>query len=1035
MSSRFGDRLRLLALSVAFTVVSAAVMAQAKAQKQFVTGEWMVLVSHGTPASTVADIASKVNAVAVQSFPSIDPAGSKDCYLFRATAATTDADTVAKVATLKSDARVFSASHNKLYYKDGFKQGSGTATYTPNDPRFNEQWDKQVMHTPAAWTLSKGSANVAVCVIDTGVDIDHPEFQGRLLAGFDVTGTTVTNDPRPTTGNDHGTHVAGIIMANGDNGTGIAGVSFQNSKLVAIKTGTDSGGFTTAALVAAFTQVQLVQKANPGYRYVINASLGSNVPTGYDFSADPWALSILSTVKLDIVCCFAAGNDGASGNAEHFPADMAPVDPRILCIASCGPNLEHSFFSSFHSYTTVTGPGGDDPSGANNALQILSTFPIIDGSYSYEQGTSMATPNVAGVVALLLGVPSVSASQIKGLLSTTAQHVAGYAVPSPEFGAGVVDAYAALALVSTSVTINTPSGTGGKVASSGSTPLPVETLKPTISIHVANVLQENVTVTLDNTTYSAPNGTLTPMFAIQNVTGTVKDSNGNLVPSNYDVSIAGVALSPGTHTVTVVGSKKVAGSPDITDTDTRTFQITPHNVGQGKTFVSFPYLDVNSGISSQPVDVLGTGFTLARWNPVTMAYDYYSATGGKSPNASFTPSYGMAHADGSNVPLQQIGLGYFSSTDSIKPVLTNGAQVGSKTIVIPLKGNGGTGFVSWNMVGDPFAFDVPFASCLVDTATGRITIQDAVNQGLILPTIYSYDSNSGYTFLSLPDGALKAWSGHWLGVTSSSDIALVVPPNYVSRGLKTSTTPIDGWSVNLTATVKGIRDLNTVIGTSTKATNGFNQLSVPKPPMVGNYVSIAVNHNDWANKSGLFSRDIRLPSTSNTWKVVVSTDQANSDVNVGWSTAKLNKAVRMTITDDATNQVYDMRTRTGLTFNSGSDATTRSFTITSSTAMSQPIHIANVIVRSASTRSTGVQNIGFHLSADATYDVKILNSAGSSISKVATRSVGAGDVQLNWNGKDGNGTNVAAGTYLVQIKAVGLSGDSVTVVYPFAVIR
>src|ERR1041384_3131793 len=108
------------------------------------------------------------------------------------------------------------------------------------------------------------------------------------------------------------------------------------------------------------------------------------------------------------------------------------------------------------------------------------------------------------------------------------------------------------------------------------------------------------------------------------------------------------------------------------------------------------------------------------------------------------------------------------------------------------------------MVGDPFNFDVPFNSLLVDTPQGRMTIASAVDRGLILPNIYSYDGSNGYTFRTLPDGALKAWQGHGIGGLTTSSIALVVPPVRATRGVSnvSRSTLGDGWTVKLAASLK-----------------------------------------------------------------------------------------------------------------------------------------------------------------------------------------------------------------------------------------
>jgi flagellar hook assembly protein FlgD len=124
-----------------------------------------------------------------------------------------------------------------------------------------------------------------------------------------------------------------------------------------------------------------------------------------------------------------------------------------------------------------------------------------------------------------------------------------------------------------------------------------------------------------------------------------------------------------------------------------------------------------------------------------------------------------------------------------------------------------------------------------------------------------------------------------------------------------------------------------------------------------------------------------------------------------------------------------------MTFSSGSSAASRKLLITATpTSGTPPLRITNVAVRGGS-RASGGTNIGFSMSADATYEVRVLSSTGSAVSTISSRAAGAGDVTAFWNGKDAAGRNVAAGNYLVQIRATTTDGESVKVIYPFYVVR
>lgn len=1044
------------------------------AQKQrptSVVGEMIITVPHGTLPADVQVLAGKVNAVIVKNYGAIDFDKTVDAYYLRIPNGATPASTTQAIAALKADPLVRYAGPNRLRYP----LQTGTTTSIPNDPRFPEQWDKTLLRLPEAWTLEKGKSSVVIAVIDSGVDIDHPEFQGRVLPGIDSFRNT--QDPRDKLVNGHGTHVAGIAMAQGDNGIGIAGVAQQNVKLLPIAALNDDAAnpsFPTASMLTAFQFVLTQRNAMASSQFVLNLSLGGRTASDTPDLTDPENMAILNLAKNNVLITIGAGNDFNDGNPSFSPANMASAHPNIICVTACGKQGEHATYSEARPYTTVTAPGGNDPTFVTPALQILSTFPLAynsavypvgTGGYGTDQGTSMAAPQVAGVAALLLSIPGVSAGSVKDILTSTARRGTGV-VPSPEFGYGIVDAYAALLKVAVAVTIQTPDGTGGKASGNGRVPDPIETLRPVIRIQVSQITPDNLSISIDGgpairqgTTVEAadPFSTANGVFyVIENVRATVKDTNGNDVPATYEAVIRNADLAPGQHTITVVGIQPgTGGAVNRTVTDTRKFTITPHLIPAGRSMISFPYYqfqDTRGQVATDrhvtvnaitPETYLGTDFRLARWLPDQERYVFYSSFGPKDAESGFVTPSTITRQDGDPASLLYakfpLGLGFWSDTASAKPVLTRGQPLTDRPFIIPLKGNGSgdTRFISWNMIGDPFPFDVPFNALLVDTPEGRLSIQQAADKGYILPNIYSYDGDSGYTFRSLPDGAIRAWTGHWVGVTSRVDINLVVPPLQSSRAASVATRAVtgtgkDGWSLKLSAHTRDLHDTYNFIGVASRAVDTFDLKDVAKPPMVSPYVSLGVSHSDWGNKSGLYAQDMRSSNGTKQWNVVITTDQPNSDVTFTWDNATVPRGTRLMLKDEATGISTDMRTRNALTFNSGSDVAPRRFTITSQLVTGPSVlRITNVNVRTRGTSNA----IGFNLSSDATYEVKILNSTGNPINTLTTRAAGTGDVQMIWNGRDNNGRNVAAGTYIVQIRATNADKETVKAIQPFTIVR
>lgn len=1023
----------LAAFVLAASAMACFAQRNAQSRPVMVPGEMLITVTRGTPRADVDAIASSVGGQVVRSFGAIGVGKTVDCYQLRLTAAiatVTDAQTLDAVTQVKTDTRVRSACPNYYRYP------TQTTTATPNDTRYSEQWDLPMIKMPQAWTIEKGQSDVCIVVIDTGVDIDHEDLpKDRLLiANGGYNATTGSSDPRPTNTDSeagHGTHVTGIAMASTNNSKGIAGVVWQNVKLLPINAADSSNMFQLATLVAALQFVDQERQANPSMKFVVNMSLGGEVtdanPSLSDLYADEQA--IMGLAANGVVFSISAGNNGDSGNSPNSPARLAGLSSNILCVASVGDTGTQAYYSAYQDYVSIAAPGGDQESGRG----ILSTLP--SNTYAEWQGTSMAAPVVTGAAALILSVPGVSASDVKTTIEATASPVTGAAVPSPKYGYGLLNVYAALLRVGLRVSVTEPEGTGGNASSTSSTPAPVETMRPDIIVHVSQILQDNLSISVD--------GTAVPQsdWTIQNVTVTNTPSGSTTaVPVVYDVALLGKLLSPGSHVVDVTGTK--AGR---TVTDSLRFTIAPKQLKNGRSLITIPYYQAqdangNALAAGQVLPYyLGSGFRAARYVPDQQLYAFQTST---SMDSGFLPSSSYApHADGSTSATYPVGVAFWSDLPSTTAVLTRGAPMSSASVVIPLKGTGtGTGrTISWNMIGDPFPFDVPYNSLLVDTPAGRMSIANAVLAGYLSGNLYSYDGDQGYTFRTLPDGTLSAWTGYWVGVTSSADISLVVPPLKVSSraaAVTRSAKGTDGWLLKIGASAGTLRDTYNFIGVSSKASDGVDTRDVAKPPMPSPYLSCGIDNSGWTRSAGLYAQDIRSETATNTWPMVVTTDQANQDVTVSWApVGTLPRNVKLVIKDEVSGQSIDMRTRSCTTFKSSDAGTTRKFTITSKPVVGTALRVSNMAVRTSGSRASGAANISFTISADASYDVNVLSASGKVMATVGSRAASAGSVRLVWNGRDSSGRSLPAGTYLVQVRARTSDGEAVRVIQPFALVR
>ena len=258
-------------------------------------------------------------------------------------------------------------------------------------------WGLDNMDVPDVWNgndINQGvtGLNVVVAVIDTGVDLDHSEFQGRLVEGYDF----VDNDSVADDGNGHGTHVAGTIAASKD-GLGITGVA-HDSAIMPIRVLDDDGYGWTSDIIAG-----TLWAANNGAD-VINLSLGGG---GYSQSM---ADAVNHASSRGAVVVMAAGNSGTA--SPDYPAAYA-IDNGIA-VGAVNQQGSIAGFSNRAGSTVidyVTAPGVD----------IFSTIP--NGGYGNLSGTSMAAPHVAGVAALLKSHdPTILPSRVEDLLTSTASN-------------------------------------------------------------------------------------------------------------------------------------------------------------------------------------------------------------------------------------------------------------------------------------------------------------------------------------------------------------------------------------------------------------------------------------------------------------------------------------------------------------------------------------------------------------------------------------------------------------------------------------
>lgn len=306
------------------------------------------------------------------------------------------------------------------------------ASYTPNDPDYGRQWNMTQIGMPTAWDKSRGKG-VIVAVLDTGIAYeDYQEFKqvpdlkgAKFATGYDF----VNDDEHANDDHGHGTHVAGTIAQVTNNKTGVAGVAFE-ATLMPVKVLNHFGSGTSSDIAEA------IRFAADKGAQVINLSLG-----GGGFSKTMADAVEYARKKGAVVVC-AAGNSGA-GRVE-YPAAY----PGSVAVAAVGPDGTKAPYSSWGKELDIAAPGGDKRKGEQYGV-LQNTIDPRDPSksvYAYYQGTSMATPHVSGVAALLFAAGARSPEDVEKGLYAGASRVAGQDW-SDHYGHGVLNAQKSLELM------------------------------------------------------------------------------------------------------------------------------------------------------------------------------------------------------------------------------------------------------------------------------------------------------------------------------------------------------------------------------------------------------------------------------------------------------------------------------------------------------------------------------------------------------------------------------------------------------------
>ena len=416
-------RVWITAAVLLFSPLPALASVQNASENEYVPGEAVVVVEAGTSgegltamefgnmlSSSAERIASAAGGNTAGITAAIASVTGKNIILVKSSEKTTEE----LLAELRKNSAVLSASPN---YKIRLSR-------TPNDPYYTsgQQWGMTAVRAPAAWDRSVGSTSVYAVVIDSGIRYDHPDLTANM--GTDLEGNYGydfhNGDTNPMDDNGHGTHVAGIIGAKGNNGIGVAGVNW-NVKLLAVKVLDEYGRGYFYNLVSGLEYVTDQKRRGLNIR-VANMSLG--VWLNSSIANDAAAINAMNTAceavsSRGVMLTVASGNEyqdisnpgGLFSNPDDLLADYRGKLPypasfrhaNMITVTAINSSYRRPDFANYSSrYVHLAAPG----------VGIWSTYH--NGGYTEMNGTSMATPYVAGAAALLSAMfPSETAGQIR----------------------------------------------------------------------------------------------------------------------------------------------------------------------------------------------------------------------------------------------------------------------------------------------------------------------------------------------------------------------------------------------------------------------------------------------------------------------------------------------------------------------------------------------------------------------------------------------------------------------------------------------
>lgn len=383
-------------------------------------------------------------------------------------------NTLEAIKQLRSDPQIEYAEPNYIR----------RAQFIPDDALYPTQWNVPLINLPQAWDITQGDSAVTVAVVDTGLLLNHPELQGQWVPGYDfvssveesLDGDGIDNDPSDPgdhiaghSSSFHGTHVAGIIASLSNNGAGVTGVA-PGVRVMPVRVLGRTGGTSFDLQQGVLYAAGLANSSGtrPSRRAdIINLSLSGAAPSQSEQNVFALARA------QGVIVVAAAGNEHS-----HLPSYPAAYNG-VISVSAVTVRQNLASYSNFGSTIDVAAPGGDREGGIVSTMGMEDASNSINFGHTGYSGTSMATPHVAGVLALMKSVkPSLTPAEVDTLLGA-GRLTTDLGAPGRDdsFGHGLIDAHKAVQAAQGSTPVP-----GILVATPASINLPATSSKQTITL-------------------------------------------------------------------------------------------------------------------------------------------------------------------------------------------------------------------------------------------------------------------------------------------------------------------------------------------------------------------------------------------------------------------------------------------------------------------------------------------------------------------------------------------------------------------------